>query len=104
MSDEKTSISDGQGNTPTLRQKKRPFNLLSLFLCIIVATAWFTRSRYLFSPLSIEERVENILSQTPLIGTEIDENNSLCTIMTDALEQTVTMTFLSWSGNFSTTA
>ncbi|KAJ5207594.1 hypothetical protein N7449_001973 [Penicillium cf. viridicatum] len=67
MSDEKTSISEGQGDTPTLRQKKRPFNLLSLFLCIIVATAWFTRSRYPFSPLSIEERVENILSQTPLI-------------------------------------
>lgn len=76
MSDEKTSILESQGDAPTLRQKKRPFNLLSLFLCIIVATAWFTRSRYPFSPLSIEERVEKILSQSPLIGTEIDENNS----------------------------
>ncbi|KAJ5614908.1 hypothetical protein N7537_000022 [Penicillium hordei] len=67
MSDEKTSTLESQGDAPILRQKKRPFNLLSLFLCIIVATAWFTRSRYPFSPLSIEERVEKILSQTPLI-------------------------------------
>lgn len=80
MTDEKTSILESQGDAPTLRQKKRPFNLLSLFLCIIVATAWFTRSRYPFSRLSIEERVEKILSQTPLIGMEIDEDNSLTTI------------------------
>lgn len=80
MGDEKTCILESQGDAPTLRQKKRPFNLLSLFLCIIVATAWFTRSRYPFSPLSIEERAEKILSQTPLIGTNIDENNSLSTI------------------------
>ena len=76
MGDEKTSILENQGDAPTLRQKKRPFHLLSLFLCIIVAIAWFTRSRYPFPPLSIEERVEKILSQTPLIGTEIYENNS----------------------------
>lgn len=80
MNEKKTFLLESQVDSPTLRQKKRPFNLLSLFLCIIVATAWFTRSRYPFPPLSIEERVEKILSQTPLIGTGIDENHSSSTI------------------------
>ncbi|KAJ5813217.1 Peptidase M19 renal dipeptidase [Penicillium robsamsonii] len=67
MSDEKSSILESQRETPNLRQKKRPFNLLWLFLCIIVSTAWFTRLHSPFRPRSIEERVQKILSQTPLI-------------------------------------
>ncbi|KAK4864005.1 hypothetical protein LT330_010215 [Penicillium expansum] len=67
MSDEKSPVLESQGDAPNLRQKKRPFNLLWLFVCVILVGAWFTRSRSPFPPLSIEERVERILSQTPLI-------------------------------------
>ncbi|KAJ5820840.1 uncharacterized protein N7525_010124 [Penicillium rubens] len=68
MSDDKSPVLESQGGAPTLRRKKNPFNLnlLWLLLCVLVATAWFTQS---CSPssLSIEERVQKILSQTPLI-------------------------------------
>lgn len=85
MSDEKSPVLESQGDAPNLRQKKRPFNLLWLFVCVILVGAWFTRSRSPFPPLSIEERVERILSQTPLIGMEIAKNNSVWKIMTDGL-------------------
>lgn len=94
MSDDKSPVLESQGGAPTLRRKKNPFNLnlLWLLLCVLVATAWFTRS---CSPssLSIEERVQKILSQTPLIGMEIGENYSAWEIMTDGPKQTVMMTF-----------
>ncbi|KAJ5465557.1 hypothetical protein N7530_009344 [Penicillium desertorum] len=67
MSDEKSPVLESQGGAPTLRRKRNPFNLLWLLLCVLVATAWFTRSCSPSSPLSIEERVQKILSQTPLI-------------------------------------
>lgn len=93
MSDEKSPVLESQGGAPTLRRKNNPFNLLWLLLCILVTTAWFTRSWSPFSSLSIEERVQKILSQTPLIGMEIGENNSLWAIMTDGPKQTVMTTF-----------
>ncbi|KAJ5497593.1 Peptidase M19 renal dipeptidase [Penicillium fimorum] len=67
MSDEKSLILESQEDAPNLRQKKRTFNLLWLFLCIIVSTTWFTWLHSPFRLQSIEERVQKILSQTPLI-------------------------------------
>ncbi|CAG8901319.1 unnamed protein product [Penicillium egyptiacum] len=67
MSDEKSPVLGSQGDAPNSRQKKRPFNLLWLLLCILIATAWLTRSCSPFSSLSIDERVQKILSETPLI-------------------------------------
>ncbi|KAJ5200847.1 Peptidase M19 renal dipeptidase [Penicillium cf. griseofulvum] len=67
MSDEKSPVLENQGDAPDLRQKESPSNLIWLFICIIVSTAWFTRSHSQLSPLSIEERAQKILSQTPLI-------------------------------------
>ena len=71
MSEEKSLVLESQAVAPTLKQKNHPFKILWLFLSIIVATAWFTLLRSPLLPLSIEERVQKILSQTPLIGMEI---------------------------------
>ncbi|KAI3121680.1 hypothetical protein CBS147330_7790 [Penicillium roqueforti] len=67
MSEEKSLVLESQADAPTLKQKNHPFKILWLFLSIIVATAWFTLLRSPLLPLSIEERVQKILSQTPLI-------------------------------------
>lgn len=103
ISDKKSLILESQEDGPTSGQKKLPVNQLWLFLCIILVGAWFTSSCSPFAPLSIEERVEKILSQTPLIGMKIAENYYMWKIKTDGLKQTVMMTFPSWSGNSSTT-
>ncbi|KAJ5560752.1 Peptidase M19 renal dipeptidase [Penicillium sp. DV-2018c] len=63
-----------QENDPILKQKRTPINpFWWLLLCIIGTTGWFTRSHHPCShlsiekrDLSIEERVQKILSQTPL--------------------------------------
>jgi hypothetical protein len=63
-----------------------------------------------FGPLSIEERVQKILSQTPLIGMEIGDNYSAWEIMTDATVWTrqwlqghkeAARVNLNWRGSFS---
>ena len=104
MSDEKSLVLESQGDAPTSKQNNRPFKKLWLFLCLIVATAWCTQLRSPFLSLSIEERVQKILSQTPLIGMEIEENKDVGIVLTDGLKQTVMMIFPSWFGNSSTTA
>jgi hypothetical protein len=70
----------GQEDAPILRQKRTPINpFWWLLLCLIVTTAWFTRSHHPCSHLSIEKRVQKILSQTPLFGMVAEEYTHLIT-------------------------
>jgi membrane dipeptidase len=70
MSEEKSNLLGSQ-KEPVLRQRNKPVTpIWSLFVCAILATAWFTRLHFSYSTLSIEERVQKILSHTPLIGKE----------------------------------
>lgn len=74
MSQEKSSPPASQQDVPLPRPKKNSYHLVWwLVFCIILTIAWFTGLHSPHSPLSIEERVDKILSQTPLFGMEAYE-------------------------------
>jgi len=78
MSEEKSNLLESQEDEPVFMQRNKPFTRIwSLFLCAILATAWFSQPHLSCSPLSIEERVQKILSQTPLIGKELQKKRCL---------------------------